>query len=402
MTTALSFVRDCLLVMLRGGLRYYAMLAVLGVGALVGVSAYAVQVQQGLIVTGMSDQVAWGVYIANFTFLVGLAAAAVMVVIPAYIFDDESMETVVPVAEAMAVAACSMALLFVVVDLGRPDRMLNVVPLLNRVNFPRSLLAWDVIVVPGYLLINLLLPAFLLFARYRGRAVSRTRLLPLIVLTVLWAIALHVVTAFLYVADVAKPFWHSALLGPRFLASAFASGPALLLAILHLLDRLTSLQLTDAVRRSLLNIATVALQVNLVMLGAELFTELYRPTEHSLSAHYLFVGLDGADALVPWIRSAIAMELVAVVVLMSERLRSHTPLLLLACGLTVAGIWIEKGMGLVVPGFVPSPLGEVVEYVPTAVETLVSFGLWCVGAIIFVLLVQPVIAMGEGKLSESP
>ena len=402
MGTALQFARDCLMLMLRGGTRYYALLGVLSLGVLVGGVAYAQQLQYGLIVTGMSDQVSWGVYIANFTFLVGLAAAAVMVVIPAYVFGDEHMKRVVLVAETMAVAACAMALLFVVVDLGRPDRMLNIVPLLSRVNFPRSLLAWDVVVIPGYLLINLSIPAYVMFAHYRGREVSHTRLMPVILLAILWAIALHVVTAFLYVADVAKPFWHSPLLGPRFLASAFASGPALLLGVLHVLDRTTSMKLDHGVRRLLANITTIALQVNLVMLAAEIFTELYRPTEHSLSGHYLFLGLGQAHALVPWIRSAIGMELVAVVILMIPRLQRTTLPLLLACGLTAVGVWIEKGMGLVIPGFVPTPLGEVVEYVPTAIETLVSFGLWSVGALIFVLLAQPVIAINEGSLRETP
>ncbi len=402
MTILMRFALDSLRVMLRGGPRYYALVAVLVLGVLVGLAAYVQQLQHGLIVTGMGDQVTWGVYIANFTFLVGVAAAAVMVVIPAYVFGDAEMKRVVLIAEAMAVAACALALLFVIVDLGRPDRMLNIVPLLSRVNFPRSLLAWDVVVIPGYLVINLVIPAAVLFANYRGRTLSHRRMMPVILLAILWAIALHVVTAFLYVADVAKPFWHSPLLGPRFLASAFASGPALLLGVLHVLDAVTSLRLSDGVRRLLANITAIALQINLVMLAAEIFTELYRPTEHSLSARYLFLGLGEADGLVIWIRAAIAMEVTAVAILMVPRLQRATAPLLCACALTVFGVWIEKGMGLVVPGFIPTPLGEVVEYVPTMVETLVSLGLWCLGTLIFVLLARPIIAINEGVLGENP
>jgi molybdopterin-containing oxidoreductase family membrane subunit len=395
-----DFILACGGTMLRGSRLYYGLLGalVLGVGA--GAIAYAKQLEHGLIVTGMGDQVTWGVYIANFTFLVGLAAAAVMVVIPSYIFHDAEAKRIVLIAECMAVAACLSALTFVVVDLGRPDRMLNVVPLLSRLNFPRSLLAWDVIVVPGYLLLNLLVPGYVLYRSFRGLTPRRRVVFPVILLSIVWALALHIVTAFLYVSDVARPFWHSTLLGPRFLASAFASGPALLLGVLHVLDATSGLDLEAEARRLLANITTAALQVNLIMLGAELFTELYRTTEHSLSAEYLFLGLGEANALVPWIRTAIALEVVAVLILMIEPLQRRTGPLLLACACTVVGIWIEKGMGLVIPGFIPSPLGEIVEYQPTSVETVVSLGVWCLGALAFVLLVRPVLALNEGTLKQ--
>lgn len=401
MKPVLRFLLDCARSVLFGGRAYYTFMATLGLVLLAGGIAYAQQLRHGLIVTGLGDEVVWGAYIANFTFLLGLAAASVMVVIPAYVFADPDVKRVVLIAEAMAVCACAMALLFVVVDLGRPDRMLHIVPLLSRVNFPRSLLAWDVVVIPGYLLLNLAIPGYVLFAKYRGREVAHHRLMPIMLVTILWAIALHVVTAFLYVADVARPFWHSALLGPRFLASAFASGPALLLAVLHLLDRLGQLELAAPVRRLLATITAVALQVNLVMLATELFTELYRPTEHALSARYLFLGLGEANALVPWIWSAIAMEVVALGVLMARHLYERTALLLSACMLTVVGVWIEKGMGLVVPGFIPSPLGQVVEYVPTVTETLVCAGIWALGGLLFAVLARPILAITSGTLRSS-
>lgn len=399
MTTLIHFARDCGRLALKGPAAYYAFLLVGSVVAAVGVAAYVNQIQHGLAVTGMSDAVVWGAYIANFTYLIGVAAAGVMLVIPAYIFHQAEAKRLVLIAEGMAVVACLMALMFVIVDLGHPERMLYMLPFIGTPNLPRSMLAWDVIVVPGYMLLNLAIPVVVLYRRYCGREVDARLLFPWILLTILWAIALHTVTAFLFAADVARPFWHTSLLGPRFLATAFCSGPALLILTLHALRRWARLEVPVGVIRMLALIVTVALQVNLVMLVSELFIEFYAPTEHSLSATYLFVGLDGKHALVPWIRTALAGELLAVIVLMIGPLRERTLPLLATCGVTVVCVWVEKGMGLIVPGFVPTPLGEVLEYTPTLVELQISAGIWAIGAMAFAVIAKVSIAIDRGDVS---
>jgi len=398
MATLIRFARDCAGLALRGSAAYYGFLGAMGVLVAVGGLAYVDQLRHGLAVTGMHDAVTWGAYIANFTYFIGVAAAGVMLVIPAYVFHRQDAKQLVLIAEGMAVVACLMALCFVVVDLGRPERMFYLLPFIGTPNLPRSLLAWDVVVVPGYLLLNLAIPAVVLYGRYRGREVSPRLLLPWVLLTILWAIALHTVTAFLFSADIARPFWHSSLLGPRFLASAFCSGPALLILALHALQRWARLELPRGVVGMLAVIVTVALQVNLVMLGSELFVEFYAPTEHSLSATYLFVGLDGKDALVPWIRLALGGELLAVAILMVRPLRERTPVLLAACAVVVAAVWVEKGMGLIVPGFIPTPLGEVIEYTPSAAELQVSVGIWALGAMAFAVLAKVAIAIDRGDV----
>ena len=390
------FAIDCLRLALGGSRLYRALALALLVVAVVGLRAYLVQLDQGLVVTGMSDHVSWGAYIANFTYVVGLAAGAVMLVIPAYIFHEAHAKQLVLIAEGIAVAACTMAVLFVFVDLGRPDRILFLVPLLGSLNLPSSLLAWDVLVISGYLGLNLAIPAVVLYQRHRGHVVRERVLFPWIVLSIFWAIALHMVTAFLFSASVARPFWHTALLGPRFLATAFCSGPAFLILVLWALRRWGRLDVAEGVIRMLAVIVTVALQVNLVMLVAEVFTEFYTPTDHSRSAMYLFVGLGEHDALVPWIRAAIGMEIVAVVVLMIRPFRERTLPLLGACILTAVGVWIEKGMGLIVPGFVPSPLGEVVEYAPTAIEVQICAGIWAIGLLVFLVLAKVAIGIERG------
>ncbi len=392
------FVGDSIRSMFRGGPLYWAWIGFLLVLAAIGMWAYSHQLHNGLIVTGMSDQVSWGVYIANFTFLVGLAAAAVLLVIPSYVFHRQDTRAVVLLGEGVAVAACTMCMLFVVVDLGRPDRMWHLIPGIGRFHWPESMLAWDVIVLSGYLFLNFSIPFYILYKHYRGEKANPRVYWPGVLISMFWAISIHTVTAFLFASNPGRPFWHTALLAPRFIASAFASGPAFMVLAFAIIDRQTRFEVPPSVYNMLALFAAVALQINLFMVGTELFTEFYSPTEHSASARFLFTGLYGYDFLVPWVLTALFMEVVAVVILMVHRLRNNRFLLGVACVLIVLGIWIEKGMGLIVPGFLPTTLGEMFEYHPTTIETLVSVGVWAIGFLVFTLLARASIAIDTGEV----
>ena len=214
-----------------------------------------------------------------------------------------------------------------------------------------------------------------------------------------WAISIHTVTAFLFSANAGRPLWHSALLGPRFIASAFASGPALIILALQLIRRVTDYPIAQTVVDTLSLVMTVALQISLFFVLAELFTDFYNETSHAGSIRYLFFGLGGVASLKPWIWAALVMNLVAVTILSIHTLRTRTTLLNLACVLVFAGIWIEKGMGLIVPAFVPSPLGEIVEYLPTLNETLVALGVWAAGLLVYTILVRVTVPVLSGQLS---
>ncbi len=394
----IRFVLDAFRTMLWGTRTYLLWILFLLAIIAYGVFRYSQQIQHGLVVTGMSDQVSWGFYIANFTFMVGVAAAAVLLVIPAYIFDRHDVKQVVLVGEGVAVAAVIMAMLFVVVDLGRPERFWHMIPGIGQFNFPISLLAWDVVVLLGYLLLNLGIPFYILYTKYNGREPELRLYFPFVVLAIFWAISIHTVTAFLFSANPARIYWHTALLGPRFIASAFASGPALIILTLRLIRRVTTFRIEQSVIDLLALIMTFALQINLFFLVAELFTDFYNEGSHSASIRYLFFGLEGFQSLRPWIWSALALELVAVIILTIHPLRRNTVTLVAACFLTIAGIWIEKGMGLVVPGFIPTPLGEVFEYSPTGVELGVTLAIWALGVLVFTLLAKFVIAVEQGRL----
>jgi len=349
---------------------------------------YIGQLRYGLMITGLSDQISWGFYIANFAFLVGIAASAVLLVIPAYIFHRQEMKDVVLLGEAVAVAAVITAMTFVMVDLGRPERFWHMIPGIGEFNFPVSLLSWDVLVLSGYLLLNLLIPFYILYCHFQGREPSFRAYFPWVLLAMFWAISIHTVTAFLFSANPARPFWHTALLGPRFIASAFVSGPALMIVALQIIRAVTRYPVSQKVVRMLALIMTVALQISLFFVIAELFTDFYNEGSHSASSRYLFFGLDGHAALRPWVWSALGLNLFAVLILMINPLRENMFFLNLACLLAFTGIWIEKGMALVVPGFIPTPLGEVADYAPTSAELMISGGIWAMGLLVFTLLAK--------------
>lgn len=384
--------------MFRGGTLYrgWILLLLIVIGG--GVVLYSQQLQQGLVVTGMSDQVSWGFYISNFAFLVGIAAAAVLLVIPAYALHRADVKEVVLMGEALAVAAVTMAITFVVVDLGRPDRIWHMIPFIGRMNFPTSLLAWDVIVLSGYLVLNLIIPFYILFNRYRDREPNHKLYFPLVVVAMFWAISIHTVTAFLFAANSGRPFWHTSLLAPRFIASAFASGPALIIITLQIIRSTTSYRVKQSVIDMLAGIMAVAILINIFFVISELFTDFYNEGAHAASIHYLFFGLNGFDALRVWIWVALLMNVIAALILGINPLRRNPVALNIACVLGFVGIWIEKGMGLIVPGYVPTPLGEIFEYTPTHVELGVSLAIWAMGLLIFTLLAKTAIAIEHGHI----
>lgn len=399
MRTYLQFLRRSVGLIFLGDWRYYLWVGFLIVWCLLGLNAYAKQLAHGLVITGMTDQVSWGVYISNFTFLVGVAAAAVMLVIPVYIYRNESLHDLVIFGELLAIAAIVMCLCFVTVDLGRPDRFWHLIPGIGKFNFPGSILSWDVIVLWGYLFLNVYVCNYLLFSRYRNRHPKAWLYLPFVFIGIVWAISIHTVTAFLYVGLGGRPFWNSAIVGPRFLASAFTSGPALIILALQIIRRVTAYRIADSALFTLRAIVQVAMLINVFLLINELFKEFYTGNLHVASARYLYFGLHGHTALVPWIWVAVAFNLTAMVLFVLP-LSKSLKWLDAACVLAISGIWIEKGMGLVVPGFVPTPLGEIVEYTPTLNETLICLGIWAFGLLCYTAFLRVAIAVLKGEIVE--
>lgn len=395
MTQYITFIYRCFRLSFVGTGLYYAWMFALSVVALAGLNAYCKQFVHGMGVTGMTDQVSWGFYIANFAFFVGMAAAAATLVIPVYIYRNRELNHLVIFAQLFAVAAIVMALLFVVVDLGRPDRFHH---MMLRFNFPISMLTWDVISLNGYLALNVHICGYLIYCAYCRREPSRLFYVPFVFVAIVWAFSTQLVEAFLYCGLGGRPFWNSAVIAPRLVAAAFAAGPSILIIALQIIAKYTDYTVPERAFMTLRNIVRLAMSGSMFLLASEVFTEFYTDSAHVASARYLFFGLEGRTGLVPWIWTSLGLNLIGLLILFMPWSRSR-PFLTAGCAMMIVGVWIEKGMGLVIPAFIPTPLGEIVEYKPTANEALVSAGIVAFGFLVFTILVRVTIPVLSGKLA---
>jgi molybdopterin-containing oxidoreductase family membrane subunit len=401
-----GFARGSVKLILRGNRAYWMWLAFLGALIVSGVLAYSGQVRFGLGLTAMRDQVSWGFYIGNFTFLVGVAAAAVVLVIPAYIYNWKPIREIVIYGELLAISAITMCLMFVMVDIGRPDRFWHLIPPFGYLNFPRSVLAWDVMVLNLYFVVNFVVATHILYRAFHGKHYIKKLVVPLVLLSVPMAVGIHTVTAFLYNGLAARPYWNSSILAPQFLASAFCSGPAILLVVLQLLRRFTRFEIQDAAISKIAELMAYAMFLNLFLHGAEAFKEFYSNTQHLLFTRYWYFGLGSHHTLVPYAWSAVALNLVSFGLFISPITRRNLITLNIGCLATYAGVYIEKGMGLIIPGLTPDTLGEIYEYYPTMTELRVAAGIFAIGFLLFTLMLKVAvpISLGEfmGKTAPAP
>lgn len=385
-----------------GNRSYYLWIGFLSLFILLGLNAYAGQLKHGLITTAMRDQVSWGFYISNFTFLVGVAAAAVLLVIPAYLYNFKPIKEIVLFGELLAITAISMCILFIMADMGQPLRVWHILPFLGAMNFPSSLLAWDVVVLNGYLAINAIIAFYVLYRLSIGKEYKMSVIGPLIILSIPWAVSIHTVTAFLYNGLSARPFWNASILAPRFLASAFCSGPAIMLILFQLIRKKWEVAIDDRAILKIAELIAYAMGINLFLLGAEVFKEFYSGSIHSYPIQYLYFGLHGNNALVPWIWFATILNITAFFLFLFPRTRQNFFTLNMGCIFIIIGVYIEKGMGLIVPGFVPDTLGEIYEYAPTTTEVLVTMGIWAFGALLYTILLKFAIPIYTGMHGVRP
>ena len=382
----LSFVTGSARLALKGNRWYFAWLGLLGLLVVWGVTAWWQQVNQGLILTNMRDQVSWAYYIGNFTFMVGVAAAAVLLVIPAYVYNWKPIKEIAIFGELLAISAIVMCMLFVLVDMGRPDRVWHMMPFVGSLNLPSSILGWDVLVLNLYLVLNLVIVLHLLYTAYHRRPYKRNIVVPLLLFSIPAAVGIHTVTAFVYAGVAARPFLNSAILAPRFLASAFCSGPAIMLILFQILRRTTKIEIKDEAIWKIAELMAYAMVLNLFLFGAEIFREYYSNTHHLIHTQYLYSGVHGHDALVPYAWASLICSVAAFLLFLIPATRTHLVTLNLGCVLIFAGVYIEKGMALVIPGMTPDTLGEFYEYVPTLNEVRIGAGIFAIGFLVFTLL----------------
>ena len=382
----------------RGGKLYYGWLTFLLIFIFLGVGSYIKQLEQGMIHTAMRDQVSWGFYISNFTFLVGVAAAAVLLVIPAYLYNFKPIKEIVLLGEMLAITAIIMSLLFVISDLGRPERGWHILPFIGSMNFPSSLLAWDVLVLNGYLAINCVAVFYVLYRLSIGKDYKMSVIWPIVILSIPWAISIHTVTAFLYNGLSARPFWNASIVAPRFIASALCSGPAIMLILFQIVRKVSRMEISNVAIFKIAELIAYAMGVNLFLFGAEFFKEFYSGSVHLAPMQYLYFGLHGHSNLVVWMWGAFIFNLTAFFIFLRPKTRENFVTLNLACVLIIIGVYIEKGMGLIVPGFIPGVLGEIYEYGPSSLEKSVALGIWAMGALFFTLFLKFALPVFTGEL----
>ncbi len=365
----------------------FALLCLIGMGG----GVYLYQLNEGLGVTGLNRDVSWGLYIAQFTFLVGVAASAVMVVLPYYLHDYKEFGKVTILGEFLAIPACIMCMAFIFVDMGRPDRIVYVF----MHPTPNSVMFWDTVVLSGYLGLNVVIGWTMLSAERKGTTPPKW-VKPLIYLSIPWAVSIHTVTAFLYSGLPGRGFWMTAILAPRFLASAFAAGPSFLLLMVLLVRKFTKFDPGDAALRKLGQIITYAMFASMFFFLMEIFTVYYSNIpEHKHHFWYLFIGGPW------WVKGSqwlfVALAIIGLTILVNPKTRNNIPTLAVGAGCVFAASWLEKGLGMIIGGFTPSPLGKYTVYTPSPAEIAIAVMVWCVGFLILTVLYKVATAVKEEK-----
>jgi molybdopterin-containing oxidoreductase family membrane subunit len=375
-----------------GSQKYWGWLIFLLILMGIGFACYIYQFKVGLKITGMSRDVSWGFYIGQLTYFVGIAAGGVMVVLPYYLHDYKAFGKITILGEFLAVASVVMCGLFVIVDLGNLPRMINIMIYPN----PTSILFWDMIVLNVYMLLNIVIGWNVLSAERKGIRYQKW-VKVLIYISIPWAFSIHTVTAFLYAGIPGRHFWLTAIMAARFLSSAFASGPALLILLCLIVRKVSKFDPGKEQIRTLGGIVTYAFILNMFFLLLEVFTAFYSQIPgHMHSFVYLFWGLEGhGSVLAPWMWTSIAFAVVALVLLIVPATRRREDILAVACASVIVSTWIDKGFGLVIGGFIPNPFDRVFEYWPTVPEVLISVGVWATGFFILTVLYKIVVSVKE-------
>jgi Ni/Fe-hydrogenase subunit HybB-like protein len=376
---------------LSGSQRYWGWLIFLLALMGAGFGFYLYQFSEGLRITGLSRDVSWGLYIAQLTYLVGIAASAVMVVLPYYLHNYKAFGRIAILGEFLAVSAILMCLLFVFVDLGKPARLMNVIMYPS----PKSILFWDMIVLNVYMLLNIIIGWNVLSAERKGVHYQKW-LKPLIYISIPWAFSIHTVTAFLYAGLPGRHYWLTAIMAARFLSSAFCSGPALLILLCLIVRRVSNFDPGKDQIRTLAGIVAYAMILNVFFFLLELFTAFYSQIPgHMHAFQFLFAGLEGYGRLAPWMWTATAFAVISLILLIIPETRRKEGTLAVACASVIIATWVDKGMALLIGGFTPNSFERVTPYWPTTPEVLITLGVYALGFFVLTVLYKIAVSVKE-------
>lgn len=399
MKSKIDFALDFFSYGLKGSAKYYTWLGFLALFIIPwAYGAYQQLIAKGMMVAGFTDQISWALYEGNFVFLVGVAAAAVTVVFPYYVYHQKPLKNAVLIGEMLAITAVIMVILFILFHMGRPDRLWHLMPIIGIFNWPNSMLTWDVLVLNGYLVLNILCGFYNMYKRYKGEPLNESFYMTFVYISIVWALSIHTVTAFLMNTMPTRPMWFHSLMPIKFITTAFAGGPALIIVALLTIRKNTKLEIPDAAINLMSQIVVWCLGIALFLILSEVVTELYPSTEHSFQLKYALFGMFGLTKMAPWLWASYIMMIGSFILLLIPKIRKNYSILPIICVILFAGIWIDKGLALVIPGMVPSPIGEFSEYTPTWTEIGIVAGNWAIGLMMFTVLAKGAIGVMLGDV----
>jgi molybdopterin-containing oxidoreductase family membrane subunit len=383
-----EFARFALRQVLVGRPSYYVWLAFLLLLIAVVAVGYSQQVIHGHIASNLRDPVPWGIFIGTYAFFVGVAAAAVALAVPGYVYGWKPIQEIVVLGEIIAISAVIMCILFVMADLGHPERFWHLLPGLGSPNLPGSMIGMNVLILNAYLILNLILVTYFLYCNFVGQPYNNTLFITLMFVSIPAAISIHATTAFIFNVLPSRPYWNSAILVPRFIATALAAGPALMVLAFQVLRRQAKINIRDEALQKIAEMISIVMFVNLLLFLAEVVTEYRSATRHTVHMQYYFEGIEGAIGLATWAWTGAACNVVAFLLLMIPRTRKDMLTMNVGCILVFFGVFVEKGIGLVLPGFTPGTLGEVYQYTPSTAELMICVGVAGIGTLVFTLLTK--------------
>jgi molybdopterin-containing oxidoreductase family membrane subunit len=402
-------------------------MSMLGSVILAGIGAYAWQCIFGLKVTGMREYISWGVYMTNFVFFIGVSHAGTLISAILRVTGAEWRRSITRMAEAITVFALMVGAPMVIIDMGRPDRILNVI-VHGRLNSP---ILWDVCSICTYMSGSLLylyvamIPDFALLAPptamwerrtwrerlfqalslgYRGTAEQRRllekALATMAVIIIPVAISVHTVVSWIFGMTL-RPGWHSTIFGPYFVIGAIFSGTAAIITAMVIFRKAYHLEgfLTE---RQFQNLGRLMLALNLLYIYftlSEYLTTWYGSQEADNRLVDLLMGRSSYGMLF-WLWAAFCLFLPALIVMVPVK-RTLIPRLLVASILINIGMWVKRYL-IIVPTlmtpYIPTEAAGVnPSYMPTWVEWTVTFGGLATFLLFFTLFAKifPIISVWE-------
>ena len=397
------------------GRGFYWAVALLSVFSLWGIISYLVQFYEGLGVTGLDQPVSWGFYVTNFVFFIGISHAGTLISAILRLSKAEWRRPITRMAEVITCMVLFIGAGQILIDLGRPDRLMNVI----RHGRYQSPLLWDATSISAYLTASmtyLYLPMIPDIAILRDRLGKRKLLYSVLalgwtgterqqrvlnraiaimaVLVIPIAVSVHTVVSFVFSMTL-QPMWHSTIFGPYFVVGAIFSGIAALIVAMIVFRKAYGLQqfLKPIHFRYLGQLLLIMALLWFYFTFAEYLTGYYGAEPEEMKVFWAKV----TGRYWPFFWTMVLCNFVVPLICLA-RLATHTIGKVLAASITVTvGMWLERFL-IVVPtlSFPRLPFPTAV-YAPTWVELGLMAGSFALFSLFYLLFTKffPIISIWE-------